>query len=239
MTGEMAPEPRTNLPRRACIETGSSDGRGVGAGNSRSNGTGSPPPPGQRHDEPTDTRTDARAVQLPERDGGRIASLVARSKAGDREAFGLLYSEYRGRIFNLARFSLPRSLAEDAVGETFVRAWAALPRYERTGAPFVAWLYGIARHVVADFHRHSARVELQEPDEGEALDTEEYEIDCMVLRSGLDRLPEEQRVVIELKFLAGLSNEEVGAVLGKSPGAVNTQQWRALSALRSFMDGEQ
>ncbi len=166
-----------------------------------------------------------------------VARLVRRAQDGDREAFGLLYRAYRTKVFSLARFSLPKDAAEDALGETFVRAWGALPRYRDTGAPFVAWLYGIARHVVADMHRTRSRVEPSEDAEREPLDTRDADVDRLALHAALEQLPDDQRVVVELKFLAGLSNEEVGAVLGKSPGAVNTQQWRALGALRELLGG--
>lgn len=166
-----------------------------------------------------------------------VARLVRRAQDGDREAFGLLYRAYRTKVFSLARFSLPKDAAEDALGETFVRAWGALPRYRDTGAPFVAWLYGIARHVVADMHRTRSRVEPSDDAEREPLDTRDADVDRLALHAALEQLPDDQRVVVELKFLAGLSNEEVGAVLGKSPGAVNTQQWRALGALRELLGG--
>ena len=165
-----------------------------------------------------------------------VAVLVERARDGDREAFGVLYQEYRTRIFNLARFSLSHSHAEDAVGETFVRAWAGLPRYRDMGVPFVAWLYGIARHVVTDTQRAGMRVEPQAEPRLDEPDPRDGELDRLTLGAALSQLPDEQRAVIELKFLAGLTNEEVGAALGKTPGAVNTQQWRALAALRAFLE---
>lgn len=165
-----------------------------------------------------------------------VAVLVERSRAGDRDAFGALYEEYRSRIFNLARFTLPHAAAEDAVGETFVRAWAALPRYRDMGVPFVAWLYGIARHVVTDALRVGMRVEPRAEPRLDEPDCRDSELDRLTLGTALEQLPAEQRVVIELKFLAGLSNEEVGRALGKSAGAVNTQQWRALAALRTYLE---
>lgn len=164
-----------------------------------------------------------------------MAGLVGRAQLGDRDAFGALYEEYRSRIFNLARFSLPYAAAEDAVGETFTRAWAALPRYRPMGVPFVAWLYGIARHVVVDAQRMGARVEPRAEPRPDRPEAREYDLDHLTLGAALARLPDEQRVVIELKFLAGMTNEEVAAALGKSPGAVNTQQWRALGALRAIL----
>lgn len=165
-----------------------------------------------------------------------MTALVTRAQTGDQDAFGVLYEEYRRKVFNLARFSLPHATAEDAVGETFVRAWAALPRYRDVGVPFVAWLYGIARHVVADTLRAGMRVEPRaEPRLDEAV-SRDGELDRLTLGAALDRLPDEQRVVIEMKYLADLTNEEVGAALGKTPGAVNTQQWRALAALRTILE---
>jgi len=54
----------------------------------------------------------------------------------------------------------------------------------------------------------------------------------LTLSQAMDRLPQEQRQVLELKFLVGLTNSEVAAALGKTTGAVNAKQWRALEALR-------
>lgn len=178
----------------------------------------------------TDTRPPAALT------ASQVQELVAAAQGGDRDSFGMLYEEYRRKVFNLARFSLPYATAEDAVGETFVRAWAALPKYRDQGVPFVAWIYGIARHVVTDALRAGSRVELwAEPrlDEPAARD---HDLDRLTLGAALDRLSAEQRAVIEMKYLAGLTNEEVGNALGKSPGAVNTQQWRALAALRQILE---
>src|SRR5918996_2886549 len=87
-----------------------------------------------------------------------IPRLVERARRNDREAFGDLYRLYHGAVFRLARFHIGTG-AEDIAAETFLRAWVALPRYRNTGAPFVAWLYGIARHVVADERAARRRVE--------------------------------------------------------------------------------
>ena len=87
-----------------------------------------------------------------------IPRLVERAQRNDCDAFGDLYRLYHGAVFRLARFHLGPG-AEDVAAETFLRAWEALPRYRNTGAPFVAWLYGIARHVVADELASRRRVE--------------------------------------------------------------------------------
>jgi len=161
--------------------------------------------------------------------------LARRAQEGDRDAFGQLYRLHHPAIFRMVRFSLGDGGvdAEDATAETFVRAWRALPRYTDTGAPFVSWLYGIARHVVADERRRRMRTESRDevPEQAHEPDYE----DRLDLASAIERLPEEQRTVIELKFLAGLSNPEVAALLETTTGAVNARQWRAIRALNEML----
>ncbi|MGH2581176.1 MAG: RNA polymerase sigma factor [Actinomycetota bacterium] len=166
----------------------------------------------------------------------RVPQLVEKAKRGDRDAFGDLYRLHHARIFRMARLHLGDlgDGAEDAVAETFLRAWAALPRYLDTGAPFVAWLFGIARHVVLDEVARGRRVmpreELPERTRGWTVD------DRLTLAQAMDRLPTAQRQVVELKYLAGMRNEEVASALGKSKGAINAMQWRALGTLREILE---
>jgi len=159
--------------------------------------------------------------------------LVERAKQGDRDAFGQLYRLHQAAIFRMARLHVG-SDADDVVAEVFLRAWTALPRYRNTGAPFVAWLYGIARHVVADELSRRKRTEPRDelPDHGE----EWREDDRLAIAAAIERLPAEQRQVIELKFLLGLRNPEVADALGVSTGAVNAKQWRALGTLRGLLE---
>jgi RNA polymerase sigma-70 factor, ECF subfamily len=165
-----------------------------------------------------------------------VPRLVDKAKRGDRDAFAELYRLHHARIFRMARLHLGDlgDGAEDAVAETFLRAWAALPRYRDTGAPFVAWLFGIARHVVLDEVARGRRVmpreELPEREMGWTVD------DRLTLAQAMDRLPAAQRQVVELKYLAGMRNEEVASALGKSKGAINAMQWRALGALREILE---
>ena len=160
-----------------------------------------------------------------------VPDLVDLAIRGDRDAFGQLFRRYYAAIFRVARSRLPHALAEDATAETFARAWKALPRYRRTGAPFVSWLYGIARHVVADAASASRRAQSCDHIDTGSVDPWPQSDDGLRLRDALVALPEQQRGVIELKFLVGLTNDEVAAALGTTPGAVNTKQWRALRAL--------
>ncbi len=178
----------------------------------------------------TDVRARGNVVDIgtPE----RVSKLVQRAKQGDRDAFGELYRLYHAPLVRMARFHLGEA-GEDAVAETFLRAWSGLPSYRDTGVPFVGWLYGIARHVVLDEMARRRRVEprAELPERMKEIVVD----DRLTLATAMNCLPEEQRQVLELKFLIGLTNSEVATALGKTPGAINAKQWRALEALRQIL----
>jgi RNA polymerase sigma-70 factor, ECF subfamily len=182
----------------------------------------------------TDVHAKDDAAEQGTRDG--VARLVERARQGDKDAFGELYRLYHAPLLRTARLHLGElgAGAEDAVAETFLRAWVALPRYRDTGAPFVAWLFGIARHVVLDEVARGRRVlpRAEPPDRAKAWTVD----DRLSLAEAMERLPAEQRQVLELKYLAGLRNGEVASALGKTKGAINAMQWRALGALREILE---
>lgn len=161
-----------------------------------------------------------------------VGELVARAKGGDKDAFGQLYTLHHAQIARMARFSLGGD-PDDVVAEVFLRAWTSLPRYNDTGAPFVAWLYGIARHVVWDEMARASRTRPQAelPDRG----IEDPHDDRLAIAEAIQKLPTEQRQVIEMKFLMGMRNPEVAATLGITVGAVNAKRWRALVSLRDLL----
>jgi RNA polymerase sigma-70 factor, ECF subfamily len=162
-----------------------------------------------------------------------VARLVERAKDGDKDAFGQIFRLHRDAILRFARFRLGTE-ADDVVSEVFTRAWITLHRYEYTGLPFVAWLYGIARHVVADELSRRSRTEPQ-ADLPELL-SRWAEDDRLDLFAAIEKLPTEQRQVIEMKYFMGMRNPEVADVLNTSVNAVNARQWRALAALRDHLE---
>lgn len=160
--------------------------------------------------------------------------VVRRAKAGDRDAFETLYRVHHPAVSRLCRFYLGSDIG-DAVAEVFFRAWRGLPRYTETGAPFAGWLYGIARHVAVDELRRRGRsVPLAEVPDRAGPDPMMNE--WFDLRRAIERLPREQRRVVELKFLVGLTNDEVARLVGTTPGAVNAKQWRALRTLAGLLE---
>ncbi|MGB5932584.1 MAG: sigma-70 family RNA polymerase sigma factor, partial [Anaerolineae bacterium] len=116
--------------------------------------------------------------------------------------------------------------------------------FDYRGVPFAAWLFRIAHDRVVDYFRRQAGKEtvslgerLRAPGEGPAAITEAA-LARERLRQAFGWLTEEQQQVIVFKFGEGLTNAEVGRLLGKSEGAVKSLQHRALASLRRFLDKE-
>lgn len=161
-------------------------------------------------------------------------ALVEAARA-DPARFLDLYDRHFLRVYvYVLRRVRNRTDAEDVTSEVFQRALANLHRYEWRGIPFVAWLYRIAAHEVADRRLDSARVAgAAPPDRGSAdLDLERH----VALFELVDRLPADQRRVIELRFGEGRSIHEVAEALGRSDGAVKQLQRRALERLRALLE---
>lgn len=161
-------------------------------------------------------------------------ALVEAARA-DPARFLDLYDRHFHRVYvYVLRRVRNRTDAEDVTSEVFHRALAYLHRYEWRGRPFVAWLYRIAAHELADRRLDSARVlGAEPPDRGSAdLDFERH----VALFQLVDRLPADQRRVIELRFGEGRSIREVAEALGRSDGAVKQLQRRALERLRAHLE---
>jgi len=123
------------------------------------------------------------------------SALVVAARA-DPQAFAALYARYQTPIYGYYMIRLrQRKMAEDATNDIFLRALIGLDRYR--GGNFAAWLFQIARHVVIDTVRRRRLVEpltaQLEPRDSALLPDE-----AAVVQDALERLPEDQRAVIEL-----------------------------------------
>ncbi len=119
----------------------------------------------------------------------------------------------------------------------------ALPRYTDQGRPFMAFVYGIAAHKVADAHRGAARIK-SDPFETipETMDVDDGPEQAALNADAsrrmdrlLSRLPEKQREILVLRLVVGLSAEETADAVGSTPGAVRVAQHRALNKLKNEM----
>lgn len=188
-------------------------------------------------------------MTLPE----RVAAIQARpdpdlvdvrAAQRDRAAFGVLYRRYVERVYGYCFYLLgDHHDAEDATERTFLAALGAVERFRDDGASFRSWLFRIAHNELANRlrdrgrHRTVAIDAHPEPgiDEDPARLVAEAD-DARRVRLAVSRLPDERRQVVVLRFVDGLSAREIGAVLGRSEGAVRVLQHRALRDLAEMLD---
>ena len=166
--------------------------------------------------------------------------ILARASAGDRDAFGMLYERYVERIFNYVYYRTGNvNDAEDLTARVFQRAMNHIVNYTDRGVPFSAWLYRIAHNLVANWHRDRSRrqeipisdaplVAKGDPPETSLVHNEQQESLLRLIRS----LPAERQTLLILKFVEHYSNAEIGAIMGRSEGAVKSLYHRTLLALR-------
>jgi RNA polymerase sigma-70 factor (ECF subfamily) len=169
--------------------------------------------------------------------------LVERAKT-DPEAFGVLYACYVKKIYNYIYYRVGNhDDAEDLTARTFHRALDHIDHYVQRGAPFSAWLYRIAHNLVANWHRDQSRHKVLSL-EDVRLSTQRRENPHQMaerkeeqdeLLAAIQRLPADRQQLLILKFVEGLSNAEIGEVMGRSEGAIKSLYHRTLGALRDML----
>ena len=169
--------------------------------------------------------------------------LIIDAQDGSQEAFGQLYKRYLDPVYRYIYYRIGNHQdVEDLTDTVFIKAWKAIGKYQLQGVPFLAWLYRIARNVVIDFRR-SKKIEQVDietqyglPAEGDLPeDTIAKTLKMNGVMEAMQRLDETQREVLVLRFLMGMSHQEVADVLGKQSGAIRVTQLRALKALRAML----
>jgi len=162
--------------------------------------------------------------------------LLVEAARTDPGRFAELYEAHFERIYAyVARRVRDRHAAEDITSEVFQQALANISRYEWRGVPFSAWLYRIAANAIADRWKAQERERgTPGPEPSVEPDFASVEQQARLFRM-VGLLPQEQRRVIELRFVEQKSIREIAAELGKSEGAVKQLQFRGIEGLRARM----
>lgn len=177
-------------------------------------------------------------------------ALIRRCQRGDTLAIEVLIGRYQNYVYRLCTLVMRNEQdAEDMTQETFIRAFRALPRFEiRQGTSFEAWLYRIAVNACRSRMRRKWYQVLPWPEpapqmvaepsgqpehqliEGEQRDRILGAIDC---------LGEKHRLVVILRYYAGLTNEEIARTLGIPSGTVRSRLHIARQKLRDLLATEE
>ncbi|MEI6626971.1 MAG: RNA polymerase sigma factor [bacterium] len=178
--------------------------------------------------------------------------LFLKVKNLDKEAYGQFYDLYAPRIYRFVFFKVNSvGEAQDLTSEVFLKLWQALKEGKEIDN-LNSFIYTMARNAVIDHYRARANRRLESLDEPEILEEADSIIDdrrdllqeqmsdfqLKEVLTNLDKLKDEYKEVIVLKFLDELSIGEIAEVLNKSNGSVRVLLHRALNALRNNINGQ-
>jgi RNA polymerase sigma-70 factor (ECF subfamily) len=181
-----------------------------------------------------------------------IEDLVVSARAGQPSAMDGLIALIQPVVVRYCRARIGRqervyASADDIAQEVCLAVLGAFSSYRDLGRPFLAFVYGIAAHKVADAHRSAARNKAEPvpefpdtPDLGDGPEQRALngELTGRMARL-MDTLPAKQREILVLRIVVGLSAEETADAVGSTPGAVRVAQHRALNRLRRAVQAEQ
>ena len=172
-----------------------------------------------------------------------LEELAQRTADGEKDAFAEIYGILLDPIYRYLYWNLySREDAEDLAEEVFLKCLLNIGGYDPKRGTFKAWVFRIAHNLMVDHQRQRGRRGQEElkdemedgaPAVPQSLEEEER---ARVLRKSLDGLPSNQRQVIVMKFFADMNNSEVAKALGRSEGAVNAMQHRALRRLGKILE---
>jgi RNA polymerase sigma-70 factor (ECF subfamily) len=162
-----------------------------------------------------------------------IANAVARAQAGDMEAVRFLYIRYKDNVYGyVSSFVRDAHEAEDVTQHVFLKLISVIPKYQAREVPFTSWLLRVARNAALD-HLRQRRPLPCEDVYGPSRETDDSGLDRRWgLEQALSALPEEQRNVVVLRHLVGLSPGEIADRMGRSEASVHGLHHRGRTAMR-------
>jgi len=180
----------------------------------------------------------ARNGRTPERGNDALdRRAIAAAKRGEWDAIHYLYVRYADDVLAYVRSIVgDHHAAEDITQNVFAKLIGAIRRYEERGAiPFAGWIMRVARNAALDYLRARRQIPVEEvrttdpADEGREFDQRQS------LKEALAALPEDQREVLVLRHVLGLSPPEIAARLGRTESSVHGLHHRGRAALRAAL----
>jgi RNA polymerase sigma-70 factor (ECF subfamily) len=172
-----------------------------------------------------------------------LLALVAEDR--DQVAFEEFFSRYSRSVYSLMVRQLgDAGWADDVVQEAFISVWRSARTYRPERGEVVGWLYTIARNAgYAAARRRQAQWLVDAPDRTDPSPTPEDEtaekLEAFQLHVCIERLPQNEREIIELAYLKGMSQSEIAAELQMPLGTVKTRNRAALLHLAEILEREQ
>lgn len=165
-----------------------------------------------------------------------VMAAVAGAKDGDREALHFLYVRYSGEVQRYVRsFVGDAHEAEDITQGIFLKLMSSITRYEPREVPFSAWLLRVARNAALDHLRVRRAMPVEEV---RGSDDEQGRIRHErggALLEALDTLPDDQREVIVLRHVVGMTPGEIAGLLGRTESSVHGLHHRGRQCMQSAL----
>jgi RNA polymerase sigma-70 factor, ECF subfamily len=158
---------------------------------------------------------------------------IARAKEGDRDAVRLLYTRYSDNVYGYLR-SIVRDEkeAEDLTQHVFLKLMTVIVKYEDHGVPFSGWLLRLARNVALDHLRRRRPTPTEEVYDADSQADESASECARALRAAFAALPSEQRRVMIMRHLLGLTPTEIAQQMGRTESSIHGLQHRGRRALQ-------
>jgi RNA polymerase sigma-70 factor, ECF subfamily len=162
-----------------------------------------------------------------------VRRAVARCKRGDRDALRLLYVRYAGNVYGYIRSIVKDDKeAEDLTQHVFLKLITAIARYDDRGIPFSGWLLRLARNVALDHLRRRRPIPAEEVFGADSTADDAALHTSRSLRAALITLPYEQRKVVVMRHLIGLTPPEIALRMGRSESSIHGLHHRGRLALQ-------
>lgn len=173
-----------------------------------------------------------------------LVDVAARAKRYEPDALARLFDLYFEKLRRYMYYKTGNlDRAEDLAAEALTRGIESIEKFEDRGGTIGAWLFGIARNLLARERESDGRAEMVELEERFPAEEEEQpekillvELSHEELYEALSRLPDEQREVVLLRFMEGYDVKTVAQIIAKKPGAVRALQFRAVRALQKMYE---
>ncbi len=171
--------------------------------------------------------------------------LVDKAKAGDSQAFSLLYRLYINRIFAFCLVRIRAKLdAEDVTEKVFIKALRAIKDF-RQDSSFATWIYAIARNEIKDFYRQRHDINLpiyllesledkHNVDDAGLINQTKQRVNRI-----LSKLIEKDQTILKLRFIQGLGNKDAADMLGISEANAKIRTYRAIRNAKAIADKEE
>jgi len=162
-----------------------------------------------------------------------VANAVARAQAGDQAAIRFLYLRYKDNVYGyVLSFVRDTHEAEDVTQQVFLKLLSVIHKYQAREVPFTSWLLRVARNAALDHLRQRRTVPCEEVYESSHQADDAGRDRRWGLEQALEALPEEQRNVVVLRHLVGLTPGEIAERMGRSEASIHGLHHRARKAMR-------